>query len=361
MSQAIEIRPRGFRARFAILGMAVALALLGTLAGLWIAAVLRPARALVIEPASVDLTGTVHREKEPVRARFRLTNTLDRPVDVKELGTSCSCTTSLVEDGKKLPFTIEPGAAVDFWLEDHPIPQPGLIQAVRVAITAECDGRPLPVAEAVMRVLVDDPPKANPSEITIGDARVGEHVRSQFFLTTVSAVTKMGRPEIRVSDPATIRAKLVPFQGPTGLFEDDLKGHYRIDVELVRGRDVESITGFVDVKVDGRDIRVPVHCTFRRPYRLSQKVISLDGRSGEKVAREIYYEAHAPGWEEPELVSAPPGVELAIKPFDPSTRILSVRGRVPDAGARPSDQVIILRPRGRDDRITIPIRYGSGG
>jgi len=360
MNEKVESGIGGFRNRRAKFIAAAGFALLLVSFGVWIAFRPRAAKAMVVEPATANLTDKAHREDEIVRSRFRLANPLSRPITVKEIATSCSCTASLVEGGKTTPLTLDPGEAVDFWLETHPIPQADLIQVVRAVISSECDGQPLPTTVAMMRILVEDPPKPVPASIQVGDAPVGEPVKRQFVLTTASASTKVGRPQVTVSDPSMIRAALVE-GGPTGLFEDHLTGHYRIDVEFVANRDVDSIDGHVDVRVDGRAIRIPVVCRFHRPYRLSQKTIRIEGRPGDMVVRDLYYESLEPGWEQPEVLSIPTDVELAVKPFDATTRVLTIRARVPEAGKEPANRDIILRPRGRDDRITIPISYGAAG
>jgi hypothetical protein len=89
-------------------------------------------------------------------------------------------------------------------------------------------------------------------------------------------------------------------------------------------------------------------------------MVILDGRPGETLVRDIYFESREPGWEEPELVTAPSDVKVTVKPFDAFTRVLNISALIPEADARPANSTIVLRPRGRDERIIIPIRYGAG-
>lgn len=329
----------------------------GVALGSLLAGRLRRAESLAVEPPVADLTGTIHPEGEPVHARSRLVNTLAEPVVVKEIGTSCTCTASLVEGGKTLPLTIEPGGAIGFQLEVHPIAQPpDLIQTVRAVLRSECAGQPLPPAVAMVRLRAEDAVKPEPPVIRIGDAPIGEPVIRQVALTTVSPHTKVGPPEVTVSDPKAIRAQVVA-GGPGGLFDDRLTSHYRIEVELSAGRGAKAISASIDIRVDGRVRRVPIACTFRRPYRLSKEHIEIAGRPGETAAEEVYYEAREPGWEEPEVVAVPRGLNVAVKPFDAATHVLCIIASVPKPSAPRDELAITLRPKGRDDQITIPIRY----
>lgn len=294
------------------------------------------ARGLSVEPRTVDLTDRVAKEDEYVSGRFEITNPLDRPVIVKQFMTSCGCMASTFEDGRELPLFLGPGGTAAFVMRGHTAAQIEQTQRFYTTIVSECDGRALPEISVALHCRVEDPLKAFPPSIILGGLPGDLPTRRRLALATQSPATKVEAARVSSSDPNSILVELNPNRAG-GLDGEGRYTRYDLDVTLVPQAEREALSGVIEVVCGDQRFSIPVECTFKRPYRLSQAIVEAEGRPGEVVSSEVFYEFTEPAWSSPRIVHSPVGVDAEIASFDSSTKVLKMRIHLP-RGSAPGGQ-----------------------
>ena len=313
---------------------------------------------LWVKPRTVDLTDKIVKEDQYVSGRFQISNPLNKPVVVKQLLTSCGCMGSRFEDGREPPISIGPGETAAFIMKGHTSARVQLVQRFYTAIVAECDGRKLPEASATLICRVEDPLKAYPDLIVLGSLPPDKPTRRKVVLATASPATKIEPARVSTTDPDSIQTQLVPNRAD-GLNGDGRRTHYDLDVTIVPRPGSDAISGAIIV-IAGQDrLTIPVECTIKKPYRLTQKVVQVEGRPGEVVAREVFHEFSEPAWSAPRILRSPEGVDAEIAPFDASTKVVRMRVRVPDHSAAGTARVLTLDFEGRKEQIQVPIKVSQ--
>lgn len=309
---------------------------------------------LSVEPRTLDLSDKIAKEDEYVSGRFQVSNPLDRPVVVKQLQTSCGCMVSSFEDGRSPPITLSPGETAAFIMKGHTTAQVQLLQRFYTAIVSESAGRPLPEASAVLICRVEDPLKAYPDSVVLGSLPLDQPTRRKVVLSTASPATRIETAQASTSDPVSILCRLAPNRAE-GVNGDGRRTHYDLEVTIVPRPGSDAISGSIKVVAGDQRLTIPVECTFKKPYRLSQAAVRVEGRPGEVVAREIFYEFSEPAWSAPRIVRSSADVDAEIASFDASTKVVRMRIRVPERSAADAARAVSLGFEGREDQIQIPI------
>jgi len=355
------IRTFGFRSRTWIYLATVALVLLAASTGFAILLFARFDNNLIIAPNKIaDLTSKVFEPGTPVSATFRLVNPVGKPVLVKSFLTSCSCVASEVEGGKAPPFLLNPGQSAEFVVRTTVQSRPEPVQTFRVLIESESEGKPLPELSAAVLVRVEDGLMSFPESITAVNLPFERPQCPEVFLFTHSSVNSLRKPMLVVSDPEVIKATVVE-KTSSILDKDRFKTHYAIQTTLMPKAGHSSFTGWIKVLVGDRLIsNIPIRCSFKQPYRLSQDAVEIRGRAGETVTQTIFYEAGDSSWSGIASLSTPRDVQVHIEPFDKTSDVIKVTAKVLS-----KDQQISKGASARlefavsdtKQRITIPIRY----
>jgi hypothetical protein len=355
------MRTLGFSSRTRIYLATSALVLLAASTGFAILLFARSGNNLIIAPNKIaDLTSKMYQTGTPVSATFRLVNPAGKPVLVKGYATSCSCVASEVEGGKAPPFLLGPGESAEFIVRTILQPRREPVQTFRVVIESECEGKPLPELTAAMLVRVEDGLMSLPESITAVNLPFERSQCPEVFLFTHSAVNSLRKPTLVVSDPEVIKAAVVE-KTSSILDKDRFKTHYAIQTTLVPKAGRSSFTGWIKVLVGDRLIsNIPIRCSFKQPYRLSQDAVEIRGRVGETVTQTVYYEAADPSWNGIASISTPRDVQVHIEPFDKTSDVIKVTAKVFS-----KDQQISVDANERlefavsdtKQRITIPISY----
>jgi hypothetical protein len=345
-----------------VTGLAVVVLLAATISvTLWWSGGSHPG-TLVVEPKTVELTDRVFGEGEYVKFKFRIHNPFDRAVTVTAISTTCGCLAAEVEGGSPPPFVIEPKKTAEFWLKAGTMAMQQSVQEFLAFVAAERDGKRLADAVVSLRFKVEDPLRSFPASIAVGGAPTDQPIQRKLVLGTRSDSVAIPAPELQVSSPDAIRAELA--QRPPGANVDEIAGFKTrlvVDVTILPHRGSPAITGGIKVLSKGRLLAyIPVECTFKQDYRLSQEWIDAEGLPGESVVRELYYEPHDPEWRDIEAVSLPSGLELKVEPFDSTTKVLRMKIRMPDLagdGSAEAERGLVLRTLRGQHLIKIPIRY----
>jgi hypothetical protein len=317
-----------------------------------------------VEPSVIRLTDRIYPENEYVPAEYRILNTTDRPIKVTGLSTSCGCTTAILGGGKSLPLVIAPKASQSFSLKAFGIAKRESFQTFFVSISSECDGQSLPDVTASLQFRVEDTLKASPAKI-VGAGLPLQPTKRRILLFTQSASTVVSKPEVRVSDPESIRTELnaaVPGSDDQGR---GFTSHYTLDVVITPRPGEPTVVGVISVISGDRLLQtIPVECAFKLPFTLSLREINVSGRAGDRVGKEIYYEAHDPEWRDVYVSSKPSNVSASVDNFDVRTQRIRFTIDVPAANGMSlaaDGGYVVLTSKNGNHEIRLPLRYELAG
>ncbi len=319
------------------------------------------APGLLVAPSVTRVDDHVYKEGEVVRASFKVSNPTGRPIRVKAYRTSCSCMATTPEGGTPPPFVLKPGGLAEFTLRTSALATRGLEQSYSAHIESEVDGKDLPPAVASVHFRVEDGLRAVPRELVIGDAPMGEPVRRTVMLYTKSDAADEATFEFGSSDGQSIAVDASKATGPS----ESLPGftpRYKIEVAITPGSDPSLAIGTIEVRRN-REVAllIPVRCSFRQDYRLSRpNGVDIEGKPGQIITRQVFYESSSPGWRDLSVVSRPEGVEITIQPFDARTQVIRIRATVPEVAPPQPDPRVVLAAGEHKAPLEIPLRYTRG-
>ena len=315
---------------------------------------------LQITPRVADFGDRVFGEGDSIRARFRLSNSRDRPLTIKAVETSCSCMATVAEGGKSFPLTLGPGASVDLMVSTIAMATRGLDQTYSALIKTEDNAETVRESTVAMSFHVFDALQAEPAAVRIFEAAADSQVRSSFVLFTRRDPREIGEPAIRVLGSERIHAQVRSSRSRDDGDRARLT-RYVVDVSVEPGE--EDVAGEIRVETPGEStMTIPVSCFFRRDIRFQPAVLLADVSAGDRFRGEVYQEFASDTWKGPRVFSKPPGSEVSIEPFDPHTNRIRVSLPArPDPGSRPGADSIILMSGDGHRTARIPIRYREEG
>ncbi len=169
---------------------------------------------------------------------------------------------------------------------------------------------PLPESFASLSFLVEDVLKAYPDAIRVGEVPVGEPLRKKIYLYTVNDSKAEKTPSLRVLGDSSIKATIAAgARAAPDVIPRDFKVKYIIDVTVNPGRGEQSSAGTVEVLAgDKTMLSIPVECWYKQTYRLSASRIDVEGRPGQSMVRELFFESDSPAWKQISIASSPEGV-----------------------------------------------------
>ena len=321
----------------------------------------RAGEGLIVEPNAAELFDRTYGEGEQVKSRFRIRNPLAKPVTVQSIATSCACIATEVEGGAPPPFVIRPHGSAEFWLKASTLATQEPVQEFHASVASDCGGRPLPDAVVSLRFRVEDPVRAYPPSIIVGDAPADRPIQRRLVLATRLAASSVPPLEVSASPSDLVHAELAKGPEMDDLNVPGFKTRCVVDATVSPRRGGPATCGGIKVMSQGRLLAyIPVECTFKQDYRLSQDCIEADGPPGRLVTKELYYEPHVGEWRGVRVVSAPAGVDVKIEPFDATADVIRTKIRIPGPGARDSGartgEIVLATADGRHE-IRIPVKY----
>ena len=306
---------------------------------------------LRISPPTARFGDRVFADGEPVRASFHLVNTVDRPITIQSVNTSCSCMATVAEDGKILPLALGPKESLDLVLATTALAAKGLEQAFSAIVVAEPEAAP-PVEHPIgVTFQVADALLAEPAEVRVYEAPLDKPARTSIVLFTRKDPRLIAAPTVQVqgSDRIHAEVKLSPIQN-----DPEMRKRPRYTIEVAVDPGDSDVSGQVEVKTPGEPtITIPVACFFRRDVRFQPPTIEVVAGPGERFETEVYQEYRDDLWKSPRVFAKPDGCEVKIEPFDAHTNRLHVS--VAAKGTAALKRVILLQSSDGKSLVTLPI------
>lgn len=319
-----------------------------------------PRGSIIVDPPDVKLMDRTYPENEYVSAGFRILNPFDKKVTVTDVATSCGCTKAIFGEGKSPPLTIAPNGALEFKVMAFGTSKPVPVQTFFVNISSKCDGLLLPDVRATLRFRVEDSLKAFPRNIVAAGLPLGP-AKFGISLVTRSAATIVPTVQLKVSDPEFIKVRLNP--APADIVDvEGFEARYTADVTVTPKPGASTVTGLISVIADGRAIQqIPIECAFRTPYYLSLREVTVEGAPGDRLYKEIFYEAHDLEWRDIDVVDKPDNVGVEVGQFGLTTQRLRLTIQVPAVSKHPGEKThqecVVLKSKRGNHELKVPIRY----
>ena len=134
-----------------------------------------------------------------------------------------------------------------------------------------------------------------------------------------------------MSNDQLLRAEIQPATASRSVDVDGLVPRFDV-IATVFPSDVDpTIREEIEVRTRNTRFVIPVTCRFAQSFRLSINRVDVGGKPGQAIKKDVFYEALAPGWENPRVVSRPQNVDVDVRRIDSKTTRLRLTMRV-DAG-----------------------------
>jgi hypothetical protein len=338
-------------------------ALLALLAGIAMVAsrslVLGDRGKTIVMPSEVTITDRTFKQGEVARAKFTINNPYDHNITVTAISTSCSCTAVLSEGDERPPFKVAPGESRDFWLsvDVRPVIEPQ--QKYWAQVQLERDGHPIAERLVSLTITGEEELKAYPQSIRLTKLPAGERTNTRVVLYTISdtANGNLDDIQLKVDNGEQIQVHIIKDNEVVSeSMPGNMKPWYVLDVTLNSSDEDRLVAGRINVfDRDKPVVSIPVECTVEQNYRLSDNLVEVAGAPGDLVERNIYYESNKPGWRDLAVGDCPAGIDVNIRPFNETSKVITIRVRIPSV--LPTEEVLVNLVAFETQAVPIRIAY----
>ncbi len=319
-----------------------------------------PHVAVSLKPALLDYTDRRFLDGETLQAEFTLKNLSATSVTVRDLLTSCTCSSALPNGQSQPPFDLAPGQEVVCSLVSNLKSRLGR-QSFELTVETESDGILLPRATGRVELIVDSGLTPFPASIDAGFAPAGQTITKRIILGDTLKKNDIAVTGVKVSDPSLMEAAYENDASVVQRAVDfTVRGRYAIDLILRPDGSTSVHREVVDILLsDGTEIRVPVVFGAELDHEVTPPRVYFGGvLPVERVERAFLVRLTRADADRLRVVATPSGIKVEIEPFGRSQWRVKLTGVMPDSTAADKRE-LRLAAGDSSEPILVPIEFQS--